>query len=286
MSIDKTALIIEGGGSRGVFSFGVIDTFIKNQFDPFNLYIGVSNGAVVLNWFLIKEKDYNLEKMLFSANKKYVNYLNFFKGKSIIDFEGIYKDGREKFKPDPYKIEKNLYSKELYLAATEADSAKAKYLKFDTKQWFEQMIASGTLPLIVRKPSILNQVRYFDGGIADPIPAKKAYDLGAKKIVVIRTYEKKFVRINKIENYLSAIFIAKYPKLSKALINHAKTYNECLNFIQNPPSDCEIVQICPPNRLEVKRDTIDHDLLKEGYQIGINSAVSFMDNNSNLFASK
>ena len=27
MSIDKTALIIEGGGSRGVFSFGVIDTF-------------------------------------------------------------------------------------------------------------------------------------------------------------------------------------------------------------------------------------------------------------------
>ena len=40
MSIDKTALIIEGGGSRGVFSFGIIDTFIKNQFDPFNLYIG------------------------------------------------------------------------------------------------------------------------------------------------------------------------------------------------------------------------------------------------------
>ena len=181
MSIDKTALIIEGGGSRGVFSFGVIDTFIKNQFDPFNLYIGVSNGAVVLNWFLIKEQDYNLEKMLFSANKKYVNYLNFFKGKSIIDFEGIYRDGKEKFKPDPYKIKKNLHSKELYLAATEASSAKASYLKFDAEQWFEQMIASGTLPLIVRKPSILNQVRYFDGGIADPIPAKKAYDLGAKK---------------------------------------------------------------------------------------------------------
>ena len=84
MSIDKTALIIEGGGSRGVFSFGVIDTFIKNQFDPFNLYIGVSNGAVVLNWYLIKEKENNLEKMLFSANKQYVNYLNFFKGKALL----------------------------------------------------------------------------------------------------------------------------------------------------------------------------------------------------------
>ena len=172
------------------------------------------------------------------------------------------------------------------MTATEASSGKDSYLKFDTEQWFEQMIASGTLPLIVRKPSILNQVRYFDGGIADPIPAKKAYDLGAKKIIVIRTYEKKFVRTNKIENYLSAILLSIYPKLSKALIYHAKTYNECLNFIQNPPSDCEIVQICPPNRLKVKRDTIDHDLLKEGYQIGINSAINFMDNNSNLFPSK
>ena len=74
MSIDKTALIIEGGGTRGVFSFGVIDTFIKEQFDPFKIYIGVSNGAAALNWYLIKEKDYNLEKMLYSANKKYINY--------------------------------------------------------------------------------------------------------------------------------------------------------------------------------------------------------------------
>ena len=78
MSIDKTALIIEGGGTRGVFSFGVIDTFIKEQFDPFKIYIGVSNGAAALNWYLIKEKNYNLEKMLYSANKKYINYFNFF----------------------------------------------------------------------------------------------------------------------------------------------------------------------------------------------------------------
>ena len=41
MSIDKTALIIEGVGLSGVFSFGVIDTFIKKQFDTFEIYIGV-----------------------------------------------------------------------------------------------------------------------------------------------------------------------------------------------------------------------------------------------------
>ena len=54
MSNLKTALISEGGGNRGVFSFGVIDQFISNKFDPFDLYLGVSNGAVALTWYLIR----------------------------------------------------------------------------------------------------------------------------------------------------------------------------------------------------------------------------------------
>ena len=47
MQRNKTALIVEGGGSRGVFSFGVIDSFIKASFNPFDMHFGVSNGAVV-----------------------------------------------------------------------------------------------------------------------------------------------------------------------------------------------------------------------------------------------
>ena len=39
MEIKKTALIVEGGGQRGVFSFGITDTFIKRNYDPFDIYI-------------------------------------------------------------------------------------------------------------------------------------------------------------------------------------------------------------------------------------------------------
>ena len=48
MENKKTALIIEGGGQRGVFSFGITDTFIARNYDPFDIYIGVSNGVAVL----------------------------------------------------------------------------------------------------------------------------------------------------------------------------------------------------------------------------------------------
>ena len=39
MSNPKKALIVEGGGSRGVFSFGVIDSFIKASYNPFDLHL-------------------------------------------------------------------------------------------------------------------------------------------------------------------------------------------------------------------------------------------------------
>ena len=65
---NKTALLIEGGGQRGVFSFGVIDAFIEAHYDPFDFFVGVSNGASVLFWYLIRDRLNNLEKMLFEVN--------------------------------------------------------------------------------------------------------------------------------------------------------------------------------------------------------------------------
>ena len=53
MSNPKKALIVEGGGSRGVFSFGVIDSFIQASYNPFDLHFGVSNGAVVQLWYIL-----------------------------------------------------------------------------------------------------------------------------------------------------------------------------------------------------------------------------------------
>ena len=83
MEKKKKALIIEGGGQRGVFSFGITDTFVKKNYDPFDIYIGVSNGVAVLYWYLIREKDNNLDKMLYAASGDYFSYKNIFNGKDI-----------------------------------------------------------------------------------------------------------------------------------------------------------------------------------------------------------
>ena len=277
MGNKKTALIVEGGGQRGVFSFGITDTFINRNYDPFDIYIGVSNGVAVLCWYLIRETDNNLDKMLYAAKGDYLSYKNIFTGKDILKFHQMYEDGERMFKPSMETIKNNLKGKDYIAVVTDAIEANAEYYSFGDGEWMPKMIASGTLPFLVKTPSLINGHRKFDGGIADPLPVEKAYELGAKKIIVIRTYEKKFRRKLKPENYIGALFSRKYPKLRKALLEHDKTYNRAINFINNPPHDCDIVQLCPPEKLKSKRDSKNIEILKADYKIGKRVAEEYLN---------
>ena len=277
MGNKKTSLIVEGGGQRGVFSFGITDTFINRNYDPFDIYIGVSNGVAVLCWYLIRETDNNLDKMLYAAKGDYLSYKNIFTGKDILKFHQMYEDGERMFKPSMEKIKNNLKGKHYIAVVTDAIEANAEYYSFGDGEWMPKMIASGTLPLLVKTPSLINGRRKFDGGITDPLPVEKAYALGAKKIIVIRTYEKKFRRKLKPENYIGALFSRKYPKLRKALLEHDKTYNRAIDFINNPPHDCDIVQLCPPEKLKSKRDSKNIEILKADYKIGKRVAEEYLN---------
>ena len=277
MENKKTALIIEGGGQRGVFSFGITDTFINRNYDPFDIYIGVSNGVAVLCWYLIKETDNNLDKMLYAAKGDYLSYKNIFTGEDILKFHQMYEDGEKMFNPSMEKIKNNLKGKNYIAVVTDAVEANAEYYSFGDGEWMPKMIASGTLPILVKTPSLIDGRRKFDGGIADPLPVEKAYTMGAKKIIVIRTYEKKFRRKLKLENYIGALLSSQYPSLRKALLEHDKTYNRALDFINNPPHDCEIVQLCPPKKLKSKRDTKNIEYLKADYNLGKSVAEEFLN---------
>ena len=281
MENKKTALIVEGGGQRGVFSFGITDTFINRNYDPFDIYMGVSNGVAVLCWYLIRETDNNLEKMLYAAKGDYLSYKNIFICKDIIKFHQMYEDGEKMFKPSMEKIKNNLKGKDYIAVVTDAIEANPEYYSFGDGEWMPKMIASGTLPILVRTPSLIDGRRKFDGGVADPLPVEKAYEMGAKKIIVIRTYEKKFRRKLKIENYIGALLSKEYPKLRKALLVHDKTYNRALDFINNPPSDCEIVQLCPPEKLKSKRDSKNIEILKADYELGKSVAKVYLDSLEN-----
>ena len=276
MQKNKTALIVEGGGSRGVFSFGVIDAFIKAAFNPFDIHLGVSNGAVVQLWYLLKVADYNLDKMLFSASKKYVRYTNLLLNKSIMDFEKLYQDANKVFPIDFDRLQSHLKGKNFYVVVSDAESGKPEYIELSKENYINEMLATGSLPVLMKNPILLQGKRKYDGGITDPIPVQKAYAMGAKEIIIIRTYEQTFIRKTKLENYIAAFATRSYPNISQALKTNTATYNAALEFINNPPSDCKIIQICPPKRLTAKRATTNIEIMKADYQVGINCGEEFL----------
>ena len=57
----KTALVVEGGGMRGIFAAGILHAFGKENFDPFDLYIGVSAGGCHLASHLAGQNDRNFD---------------------------------------------------------------------------------------------------------------------------------------------------------------------------------------------------------------------------------
>lgn len=273
----KKALIIEGGGSRGVFSFGVIDSFIKASYNPFDIHLGVSNGAVVQLWYLLAVSDYNLDKMLFSASRDYVRYSNLLFNKSIMNFEKLYQDANKVFPIDFDRLQDNLAGKNFYVVVSDAGSGKPEYIELSKENYINEMLATGSLPVLMKNAILLEGKRKYDGGITDPIPVQKAYEMGAKEIIIIRTYEQTFIRKTKLENYIAAIATRSYPNISKALVENTTTYNSALEFINNPPSDCKILQICPPQRLSTKRATTNVNIMKADYQIGMNCGEEFLE---------
>ncbi|MGB1663258.1 MAG: patatin-like phospholipase family protein [Gammaproteobacteria bacterium] len=273
----KKALIIEGGGSRGVFSFGVIDSFIKASYNPFDIHLGVSNGAVVQLWYLLAVSDYNLDKMLFSASRDYVRYSNLLFNKSIMNFEKLYQDANKVFPIDFDRLQDNLAGKNFYVVVSDAGSGKPEYIQLSKENYINEMLATGSLPVLMKNAILLEGKRKYDGGITDPIPVQKAYEMGAKEIVIIRTYEQAFIRKTKLENYIAAFATRSYPNISKALKENTTTYNSALEFINNPPSDCKILQICPPQRLSTKRATTNVNIMKADYQIGMNCGEEFLE---------
>ena len=278
MQKSKKALIVEGGGSRGVFSFGVIDSFIKSSYNPFDIHLGVSNGAIVQLWYLLAVSDYNLDKMLFSASRNYVRYSNLFLNKSIMNFEKLYQDADKVFPIDFDRLQDNLKGKNFYVVISDAESGKPEYIELSKENYINEMLATGSLPVLMKNEILLGGKRKYDGGITDPIPVQKAYEMGAREIVVIRTYEEDFIRKTKLENYIAAFATRAYPNITEALKNNTSTYNSALKFINNPPSDCKITQICPPKRLSTKRATTNPKTMKADYQIGVNCGERFLEN--------
>ena len=74
-----------------------------------------------------------------------------------------------------------------WVVMTHAETGKALYVQPHANTWLNALVASATLPMWTRGQVKWEEDWVFDGGYSDPLPLSKALELGAQRILVVRT---------------------------------------------------------------------------------------------------
>ena len=274
-------LILEGGTLRPIFSAGVMDALLDNNI-TFPYCIGVSAGITNGISYISQQRGRNLEVVTkYRNDKRYLGYRNFLKCKSLFGLDFVFDEIPNKLIPfdmDTYKK----YPGKVLVGVTNAKTGKTEYLdgkNLDDKA--TMLRATCALPIFF--PVIkLNGNEYYDGGICDPIPIKKAIKDGNDKHLIILTQPKGYKKELSKKNVLVAKLLNnKYPNLKDALLNRHDSYNETVRFCEELEKQGKALILRPEFSLESLEKDVDK--LKANYNHGYDLATKRINDIKKLF---
>ncbi|GGE96468.1 patatin family protein [Pseudoalteromonas gelatinilytica] len=272
---NNKALVVEGGAMRGIFATGVLDAFIQANYQPFNQCYGVSAGATNIAAYLCAQYKRNHAVITdYSCRPEFIDFVRFIKGGHLFDLDWLWQETIRDIRLDLDTFEKQ--ASEFYIVTTNIQTGQAEYLKANATHLEQQLKASCALPIAYREFPVIDNLQLTDGGVADSIPIRKAYEMGNKEITVILSqplgYKKK---PSKAPWFVKRLY-KKTPALAEATLRRAENYNQSIDFITNPPSDCKINIIAPPPNFAVGRTTKSFEKLSAGYEMGLNAGTHFL----------
>ena len=277
------SLILEGGTFRPIFSAGVMDALLDNNI-MFPYCIGVSAGITNGVSYISKQKKINLDiLMTYRNDKRYLGLRNFLKCKSLFGLDFVY--GEIPNKLSPFDMETyQKYEGKILVGVTNAITGKTEY--FDGKELDDNcsiLRATCAIPLFF--PAIkINDSYYYDGGICDPVPIKKAIDDGNEKHLIILTRPKEYRKdLSKGNIIVSKLFRKKYPNLKEPLLTRHNHYNETIRFCEELEAQGKAVIIRPTLEQSIESFEKDVNKLRDGYNNGYKMAIENLDKIKELF---
>ena len=271
MKIDNnTALVLEGGGLRGVFTCGVLDCFMEHGIRfPFTVGVsaGACNGLSYMSGQRGRARSSNIDLM---DKYHYVGLRYLLTQGCIMDYKLLFEDFPEKI--IPYDYDTYFSNPDRFvMVTTNCLTGKAEYFeeKASSKRVMDIVRASSSLPF-VSKITYVDGIPMLDGGIVDSIPLQYALDQGYTNPVVILTRNKGY-RKKDSKMRIAKAFYRKYPNLQKALFQRNAVYNQTMDLIEKLEDEGKITVIRPLNPVLVGRMEKDTAklaaLYEEGYQI-------------------
>lgn len=270
MSSGDMALVLEGGGLRGVFTCGVLDCFMDNGIRfPFTVGVsaGACNGLSYMSGQRGRARSSNIDLM---DKYHYVGFRYLLTQGCIMDFKLLFEDFPEKI--IPYDYDAYFSNPDRFvMVTTNCLTGKAEY--FEERQSSARVMdivrASSSLPF-VSPVTYVDGVPMLDGGIVDSVPVQYAMDMGYDKLVVVLTRNRGY-RKKKESMPLAKAMYRKYPLLQKALSQRNAVYNRTMELVERLEDEGRIIVIRPVKPVQVGRMEKDTAklaaLYDEGYDV-------------------
>jgi len=273
-------IIDVGGGLRDIYGAGVFDFCLDNGI-TFDYGIGVSAGSGNMMTFLASQRGRTFGFYhVFAFRKEYMSAGNFIRNRSYIDLDYVYgtlsrSDGEipldyEAFEKNPMKFK---------VVATDAETCEPRY--FDRSEFrkdsYDVFKASSAIPFVC-KPVEIDGRMYYDGGVADPVPLKKAYEDGCDFVVVILTLPRNYRMTGGGKDAFAARMLSdKYPNMAHGLYSRFDKYNSQINYLEKMEREGKALIIAPDDLCGMTTLSKDKAKMRKLYEKGYEDAEILLD---------
>jgi predicted patatin/cPLA2 family phospholipase len=277
--IDAVALVLEGGGMRGLYTAGVLDVFLEQRRE-FPYCVGVAAGACNMVSFISGQYGRNRHVNIDYVNdKRYLSWRNWLFHGSIFGMDMLFDIIPNRLVPFDHTAFSK-YRGSAMVGTTDCLTGKPVFFEehdISGENGFLHLQASSSLPLLARPVEVDGYV-LMDGGVSVPIPVEKARQDGFGKVVVVLTQPKGY-RKNPSSSIgmIKLVYGRRYKGLVEAMEKRHLVYNQELDLLDRLESEGSAFVIRPSQSLQVGRLEKDRSKLDALYRLGMDDTNSRLD---------
>ncbi len=279
----KTALIMEGGAMRGMFTCGVMDVLMENRI-TFDGAAGISAGAI----FGINFKSGQIGRVIrynkrYCADPRYCSIRSLLKTGDLYGADFCYRQLPDELDPfDRKEFAKNPMA--YYVGATNVATGKCEYHQctdcgaLDTL-WLR---ASASMPMVSR-PVLIDGAQYLDGGISDAVPYRYMEQLGYDRSLIVLTQPRGY-RKKPASGLMTRFLRRKTPAVAEKMAVRHDMYNRQMEEIDEREDSGTALVIRPPEALGIGHTEKHPEVLERVYQTGrqimterLNETLAYLD---------
>lgn len=282
--IGLIGIIDIGGGLRGIYTSGIYDYLIDNNID-IEYCFGVSSGCGNLITYVAGQRG-RTKKFYdeYSFDKEYMGVGSYFKRGMLLNLDYIYSDISNSTGKDPLDYEAIKNSPKIFrTVATKAETSTPQYFTKDdlSQDDYTLLKVCCALPAACRKPIKFKGGEFFDGGLSDPIPYKKAFEEGCDKLIICITKPIDF-RKTPMTPWLSKLFLFRYPKILESVLTMHNAYNNGIEEILELERQGKALVVYPRECFGIETLSKDKEGMQKLYELGYEDGKKieeFINNN-------